>query len=408
MLEMSPDCLNGGAWSDHCTITTRYISYKHNYPVLAGYKRLMKDIRSKFRGLRPNGGPELVLAYTVSLALEGIPAKLSLDLPNVVRGGDVLQKATPDGEVATTRVDLRRNSSVLWAEGTAVGLRNRSPSKMTKYVECWGADKPFANITESTLAKNIGLTVSTQRSSAPGLLVVASFFRSHHTHTHSPPVLPPILVPMTTTFPTEITTPNKFSCTVPICMHSNLLMSLDKTTNDDEPSVFCSQSISMIETNLLPGDNACLECRGWRKSEELNPVSLWFRKRQQEADYRDQPDPHFRRYVTYAFLLFLCVAAIQMLTVPRTVALWVSFGSAGAALLLLLYLCWLEGRCPAGLQSDTPREDNCACAGHVVSSSRWLRLSIFLLSASLVACCAVITLVRALTSRRHRPRSQIG
>lgn len=31
---------------------------------------------------------------------------------------------------------------------------------MTKYVECWGADKPFANIAEATLAKNIGLTVS--------------------------------------------------------------------------------------------------------------------------------------------------------------------------------------------------------------------------------------------------------
>ncbi|KAL1129130.1 hypothetical protein AAG570_013661 [Ranatra chinensis] len=29
---------------------------------------------------------------------------------------------------------------------------------MTKYIECWGADKPFANITENTLAKNIGLT----------------------------------------------------------------------------------------------------------------------------------------------------------------------------------------------------------------------------------------------------------
>jgi len=39
--------------------------------------------------------------------------------------------------------------------------RNRSPSKMTKYIECWGADKPFANITESTMAKNIGLAVST-------------------------------------------------------------------------------------------------------------------------------------------------------------------------------------------------------------------------------------------------------
>lgn len=32
---------------------------------------------------------------------------------------------------------------------------------MTKYIECWGADKPFANITESTMAKNIGLAVST-------------------------------------------------------------------------------------------------------------------------------------------------------------------------------------------------------------------------------------------------------
>ncbi|XP_015594006.1 adenylate cyclase type 2 isoform X2 [Cephus cinctus] len=36
--------------------------------------------------------------------------------------------------------------------------RSRPSSKMTKYVECWGADKPFANIAEATLAKNIGLT----------------------------------------------------------------------------------------------------------------------------------------------------------------------------------------------------------------------------------------------------------
>ncbi|XP_012533479.1 adenylate cyclase type 2 isoform X2 [Monomorium pharaonis] len=40
----------------------------------------------------------------------------------------------------------------------AVPSRSRPSSKMTKYVECWGADKPFANIAEATLAKNIGLT----------------------------------------------------------------------------------------------------------------------------------------------------------------------------------------------------------------------------------------------------------
>ncbi|GFS90744.1 adenylate cyclase type 2 [Nephila pilipes] len=43
-------------------------------------------------------------------------------------------------------VDLRRS------------FRTRISTKMSKYMECWGADKPFANISESTLAKNIRLT----------------------------------------------------------------------------------------------------------------------------------------------------------------------------------------------------------------------------------------------------------
>nr|XP_033339524.1 adenylate cyclase type 2 isoform X2 [Megalopta genalis] len=41
---------------------------------------------------------------------------------------------------------------------TRMPSRSRPSSKMTKYVECWGADKPFANIAEATLAKNVGLT----------------------------------------------------------------------------------------------------------------------------------------------------------------------------------------------------------------------------------------------------------
>ncbi|XP_058835255.1 adenylate cyclase type 2 isoform X3 [Topomyia yanbarensis] len=36
-------------------------------------------------------------------------------------------------------------------------MRNRPSTRMTKYVECWGADKPFANITDSKMARNIGL-----------------------------------------------------------------------------------------------------------------------------------------------------------------------------------------------------------------------------------------------------------
>lgn len=66
--------------------------------------------------------------------------------------------------------DRRRSSGAFLSELTrkmsithSDGFSSRSPGagyqrKMTKYVECWGADKPFANIKDS-MAKNVGLAV---------------------------------------------------------------------------------------------------------------------------------------------------------------------------------------------------------------------------------------------------------
>ncbi|GFG37885.1 hypothetical protein Cfor_07375, partial [Coptotermes formosanus] len=220
----------------------------------------------------------------------------------------------------TESQDGRRSSSSSTAalKADQAGLRNRSPSKMTKYVECWGADKPFANITESTLAKNIGLT-----------------------------------------------------------------------------------SISMIESNLLPSKNTCLECKKWLSSEELNPLLLWFRKPHQETSYRNQPDHHFQYYVLCAGSLFLCMCAIQVATMPRTVALWGTYGATLAALLMFLYLCCMDGLCVHhGPTSATPAVagttvayDSRKCAEQVISGSRWIRLAMFLISVVLIAVCAVVTVV---------------
>ncbi|XP_017783531.1 PREDICTED: adenylate cyclase type 2 isoform X3 [Nicrophorus vespilloides] len=85
-----------------------------------------------------------------------------------------------DGQNGNVRVHLstisERNNSLTGGDSGSVGgggggyggiglaipggapTRSRPSTKMTKYVECWGADKPFANIAESTLAKNIELT----------------------------------------------------------------------------------------------------------------------------------------------------------------------------------------------------------------------------------------------------------
>ncbi|XP_054285500.1 adenylate cyclase type 2-like isoform X1 [Macrosteles quadrilineatus] len=186
--------------------------------------------------------------------------------------------------------------------------RGRGSSKMTKYVECWGADKPFANITESTLAKNIGLT-----------------------------------------------------------------------------------SIAMIESNLLPSKSTCLECRKWFNSEELNPVMLWFHKRDQETSYRSQPDLQFKFYIACATVLFLSMAAVQALMVPRGLVLYGAYGPTLVALLVFVYVSWAEGCAPQG--SATPEDADEGQAGRVVSDSRWLRISMFVITVMLVAVCAVITLI---------------
>lgn len=59
------------------------------------------------------------------------------------------------GSESTHSVHIRSAGGMATPGGPPT--RSRPSSKMTKYVECWGADKPFANITDSTMAKNIGL-----------------------------------------------------------------------------------------------------------------------------------------------------------------------------------------------------------------------------------------------------------
>ncbi|XP_050351953.1 adenylate cyclase type 2-like isoform X1 [Nymphalis io] len=189
-----------------------------------------------------------------------------------------------------------------------VPTRSRPSSKMTKYVECWGADKPFANITDSTLAKNIGIS-----------------------------------------------------------------------------------SLAMIEQHLLP-QRTCCDCSN--NSEGLRRITLGFKNREQERQYRNQSDAQFKYYVACAAGLFMLLACIQLLTVPKSVIIYASFGPTLITLLVFVYLSWSDGR--AGLLlSDVPDElyvDNCTKPGQVVASSCYIRLTMFVISVVLISFCAVINL----------------
>ncbi|XP_045517213.1 adenylate cyclase type 2 isoform X2 [Pieris brassicae] len=192
-----------------------------------------------------------------------------------------------------------------------VPSRSRPSSKMTKYVECWGADKPFANITDSTLAKNIGIS-----------------------------------------------------------------------------------SLAMIEQNLLP-QRTCCDCS--TNSEGMSRITLWFKNRTQENQYRSQPDTLFKYYVACACALFLLLAFIQLITLPKGIVLYASFGPTLLTLIVFLYLSWYDGQFPSRgmhLLSDVPDiySDNCTKPGQVVARNSYIRLTMFLVSAVLIGACAVINL----------------
>nr|XP_023018881.1 adenylate cyclase type 2-like [Leptinotarsa decemlineata] len=135
--------------------------------------------------------------------------------------------------------------------------------------------------------------------------------------------------------------------------------------------------------------------RKWWNSEDLHPALLWFQNRKQETEYRGQPDPEFRCYVACACFLFLAMCVMQIATIPRSIILFGTLTPTLIVLLIFVYLCWLDGCCGPRPPSDTPVDEPGACSppGQIVAESRCLRLSIFLVSVTLISACAVITLV---------------
>ncbi|XP_055530208.1 adenylate cyclase type 2 isoform X2 [Wyeomyia smithii] len=181
-------------------------------------------------------------------------------------------------------------------------MRNRPSNKMTKYVECWGADKPFANITDSKMARNIGLA-----------------------------------------------------------------------------------SIAMIESNILPDDHHFSECQCWGPPKELQPVTMRYRNSAREAMFRAQPDTNFRFDLVCSSILFLTIGLIEIVVFKSNVVVIGSLSATTVALGLFLYLSNYQ-------MSDLSPPGNNG-PGQVIAASRTLRIAIFLISTTLIAACAIFSVI---------------
>ncbi|XP_010362016.2 adenylate cyclase type 4 isoform X2 [Rhinopithecus roxellana] len=177
-------------------------------------------------------------------------------------------------------------------KGTAGGLlsslegpKMRPSLLMTRYLESWGAAKPFA----------------------------------HLSHVDSP---------VSTSTPLQEKTLASFSPQ----------WSLDRSRNprglDDELDTGDAKFFQVIEQLNSQ--------KQWKQSKDFNPLTLYFREKEMEKEYRLSAIPAFKYYEACTFLVFLSNFIIQMLVTNRPPALAITYSITFLLFLLLLFVCFSE------------------------------------------------------------------
>uniref|UniRef100_A0A7N6FLE0 Adenylate cyclase type 2 n=2 Tax=Anabas testudineus TaxID=64144 RepID=A0A7N6FLE0_ANATE len=132
----------------------------------------------------------------------------------------------------------------------------------------------------------------------------------------------------------------------------------------------------------------------WLKSEDIQRISLFFHNKALEKEYRSTTLPAFKYYVTCACLIFCCIFIVQVLVLPKTAVLGISFGLTFLLLALILLLCFaghiLQGRkgsfCSLTWFPTSSR--------FIVTNNPWLRLVLTMTTTALILVMAIFNMVR--------------
>ncbi|CAL1610746.1 unnamed protein product [Knipowitschia caucasica] len=164
------------------------------------------------------------------------------------------------------------------------GAKMRASVRMTRYLESWGAAKPFANL--------------------------------HHRD--------------------SMTNENGHINTADVRMGQYHFQRRSERTKSQKKRFEEELNERIIRT--FDGINAQKQ---WLKSEDIQRISLFFHNKTLEKEYRATTLPAFKYYVTCACLIFICIFVVQILVLPKTVVLGVSFGMAFLILLVILFVCFV-------------------------------------------------------------------
>uniref|UniRef100_A0A8C7GJU9 Adenylate cyclase type 2 n=1 Tax=Oncorhynchus kisutch TaxID=8019 RepID=A0A8C7GJU9_ONCKI len=162
------------------------------------------------------------------------------------------------------------------------GGKMRASVRMTRYLESWGAAKPFANL--------------------------------HHRD--------------------SMTTDNGKINTTDVPMGQYHYQRRERTKSQKR------RFEEELEERMIRTIDGINSQKQWLKSEDIQRISLFFHNKTLEKEYRATTLPAFKYYVTCACLIFCCIFIVQILVLPKTAVLGISFGMSFLLLGLILVICF--------------------------------------------------------------------
>ncbi|XP_064409401.1 adenylate cyclase type 2b [Latimeria chalumnae] len=166
---------------------------------------------------------------------------------------------------------------------TIDGHKMRASVRMTRYLESWGAAKPFAH-----LHHRDSMTTDNGKINTMDVPMGHYHFQRHSGRTKS-----------------------------------------QKRRFEEELNERMIQAIDGINAQ-----------KQWLKSEDIQRISLFFHNKTLEKEYRATTLPAFKYYITCACLIFFCIFIVQILVLPKTSILGISFGAAFLVLSFILLVCF--------------------------------------------------------------------
>ncbi|TRY90877.1 hypothetical protein DNTS_021953 [Danionella cerebrum] len=207
-------------------------------------------------------------------------------------------------------IDPRSKDSSLMAPSitkprVSDGLKMRASVRMTRFLESWGAVKPFAHLQSRDEFSTDAMVNGKSRCKDMPLRSVQTKVTESFDETLEEPFSLPAL---------------------PLNTYKN---KSQKTKFDEE-----------LHDKMTTTINDLSSSKHWVKSEEISSLTLWFTKKELEKQYRTIEMPSFKYYIACATVIFICIFIIQMFVTKQRKELGMAFVGLACFLLFTLCICF--------------------------------------------------------------------